>query len=457
MDLYLNRRIRLIVGIDFGTSNSSIAVFREGQLRLFDLDHRNLNAKVLPSFTYITKEYDAFVGVQAIETYLEQETGRPAVWEKRKTGEVEITVSGGGQSPIIYTQDFHTEMDIAANGRLLQSIKTALRDPKYEGTQVFNRFYRIEELIALLLSSLRQKCEQDLGEPIKATVMGRPVKFSDNPDTDRRAQEKLLQAAQLAGFEEIHFELEPVGGAYLYHQQARSRENILVFDFGGGTLDMTIMEVGGNRNPVTIATQGVLLGGDDMNSILMQTLLKQFGEGSLTRDGYPFPSHIFRMLFSWQNMVELSRPEYSELFREGLSGNDPDAIRRLETLVHNKLGFKLFRELERVKITLSDTYYAQLQFIEEGLALHEIITRGRFEKLIQEDLLNVEDALDELLRKSGLQPGQISAVLRTGGSSAIPAFIKLLGNRFGHDRVKELNLFTTIVGGLAVKGHELSR
>jgi hypothetical chaperone protein len=92
MDLYRNRRIRLIVGIDFGTSNSSIAVFRKGQLRLFDLDHRNLNAKVLPSFTYITKEYDAFVGVQAIETYLEQETGRPAVWEKRKTGEVEITV-----------------------------------------------------------------------------------------------------------------------------------------------------------------------------------------------------------------------------------------------------------------------------------------------------------------------------------------------------------------------------
>jgi hypothetical chaperone protein len=310
-------------------------------------------------------------------------------------------------------------MDIAANGRLLQSIKTALRDPKYEGTQVFNRFYRIEELIALLLSSLRQKCEQDLGEPVKATVMGRPVKFSDNPDTDQRAQEKLLQAAQLAGFEEIHFELEPVGGAYLYHQQARSRENILVFDFGGGTLDITIMEVGGNSKPITIATQGVLLGGDDMNSILLQTLFKQFGEGSLTRDGYPFPSHIFRMLFSWQNMVELSRPEYSELFREGLSGNDPDAIRRLETLVHNKLGFKLFRELERVKITLSDTYYARLQFIEEGLALHEIVTRSRFEKLIQEDLLNVEEALDELLRKSGLRPRQISAVLRTGGSTPV--------------------------------------
>jgi hypothetical chaperone protein len=235
-----------------------------------------------------------------------------------------------------------------------------------------------------------------------------------------------------------------------------SREYVLVFDFGGGTLDMTIMEVGGRAKPITIATQGVLLGGDDMNSVLMQTLLKKFGEGSLTSDGYPFPSHLFRMLFSWQNMVELSRPEYSEIFRQGLRGSDPESIQRLHTLVHNKLGFKLFRELERIKISLSDTYYAVLQFIEEGLTLQETITRSRFENLIQEDLNYVEKAIDELLVKSGLKPGQISAVLRTGGSSAIPAFINLLGARFGYERVKELNLFTTIVGGLAVKGHELS-
>lgn len=442
-------------GIDFGTSNSSIALFRDGKLRLFDLDHRNLNPKVLPSFTYITKEQDVYVGVRAIETYLEQESGRPAIWEKRKTGVVEIIVSGGGQSPIIYNQDFHTEMDIAAKGRLLQSIKTALRDPKYDGTQIFNRFYNIEELIALLLTDLRQKCEEAVGEPVKSALMGRPVKFSDNPETDQRAQEKLLQAAKLAGFEEIHFEYEPVGGAYLYHQQAPTHENVLVFDFGGGTLDMTIMEVGGQEPPRSIATQGVLLGGDDINSILMKTLFKNFGEGSQLRGGYPFPAHIFEKLFNWQNLVELSRPEYSELFRDGLNGSDPEGIQRLKTLVDKKLGFKLFRELEQVKISLSDTYYTWLDFFEDGLKLREMITRGRFEKLIEEDLQLVDRALEELLLKSGLKAGQITAVLRTGGSSAIPAFINLLADRFGHDRIKELNLFTTIVGGLAVKAREL--
>ena len=116
----------MFVGIDFGTSNSSIALYRDETLRLFDLDQRNINPKVLPSFMYITKEQDSYVGIQAIETYLEQETGRPAIWEKRKTGEGEIIVSGG-KNPIIYIQDFFVDVDIAARGRLLQSIKTALR------------------------------------------------------------------------------------------------------------------------------------------------------------------------------------------------------------------------------------------------------------------------------------------------------------------------------------------
>lgn len=75
--------------------------------------------------------------------------------------------------------------------------------------------------------------------------MGRPVKFSDNEATDARAQKKLSEAARLAGFREVVFELEPIGVAYLYHQSQPERQNIFVFDFGGGTLDMTIIEVVG--------------------------------------------------------------------------------------------------------------------------------------------------------------------------------------------------------------------
>lgn len=446
----------MFVGVDFGTSNSSIAVYNGQALRLFNIDPRHLNPKVLPSFTFITREHSAFVGIEAIENYLELETGRPAVWEKRKAGQVEVTVAGPGKGPIIYMQDLIVEVDIAAQGRLLQSIKTALRDPKYDGTQIFDRFYSIEELISLLLINLREMCEQAIGEPVHNVVLGRPVKFSDNEDTDQRAEEKLLQAAKMAGFKQVEFELEPIGGAYLYHQNARERERVLVFDFGGGTLDMTIMEIGGSNHPKAIATQGVLLGGNDIDTALMHTLLRFFGEGSQLDGGYPFPAHIFEMLFSWQNMVELSRPEYAALFRQAQSGSDPEGIGRLEHLVCNKLGFKLFQKLEQAKIDLSSDYYTQFIFDEQGINLRNTITRSRFEKLIVEELAVVDKALDELLLKSGLRAGQINAVLRTGGSSAIPAFIDLLTARFGADRVKELNLFTTIVGGLAIKGYELA-
>lgn len=75
--------------------------------------------------------------------------------------------------------------------------------------------------------------------------------------------------------------------------------------------------------------------------------------------------------------------------------------------------------------------------------------------MIDEDISRVDQALTELMKKNGLAENQISAVLRTGGSSAIPAFIDLLVSRFGQERIKEMNLFTTIVRGLAIKAHEL--
>jgi len=446
----------MFVGIDFGTSNSSIALYEGGKLSLFELDPQNQNPYVLPSFTYINREHEVSIGVKAIETYLEEETGRRPLWETRNLGEVEITVAGAGSSPIIYMQDINVEIDVAANGRLLQSIKTGLRDAKYEGTQIFDRFYKIEELIAMLLTQLREKCEQKINKKVENVVLGRPVKFSDNPEIDARAQQKIYEAAKLAGFKNIEFELEPIGGAYLYHQNQQKRENVIVFDFGGGTLDMTVIEVGGSSPPKTIATQGVLLGGDDLTAVLMRRLFQYFGEGSNMSDGLPFPAHIFNMLYSWQNMIELSRPKFVDIFNKGKFGSDPLGVQRLETLVNEKLGFKLFRDLESAKIKLSDDYMTTISFFEHELKFKELVLRTHFEKLIQEELEMVDEALDELMLKSGLKPHQIQAVLRTGGSSEVPIFIERLSARFGLERIKEINPFTTIVGGLALKGYELS-
>ena len=446
----------MFVGIDFGTSNSSIGVFHSNELQLFELDPDNHNPYVLPSFTYITREQEVFVGVKAINTYLAQETGRHPVWEKRYLGDMQITVSGG-KNPIVYMQDIMVDVDVAAKGRLLQSVKTGLQNPDYQGTQIFDRYYRIEELIAILLSHLREKCETVMKQDVEQVVLGRPVKFSDKPDVDAAAQEKLVEAAKLAGFKEVYFELEPIGGAYLYHQTQSARQVILVFDFGGGTLDLTVMEVGGKNPPVTIATHGVLLGGDDLTAALMRKLLPFFGESAMFADGLPVPAHIFEKLYNWKNIVELSKPQYADIFKDAKKGNGSLGIQRLEKLVREKQGFKLFQTLEQTKIKLSSEYYEKFAFFESDLKIKELFLRSHFEDLIRHEISMVDDSLDELMQMSGLQDSQIKAVLRTGGSSEIPLVIERLAARFGHDRIKDINPFTTIVGGLALKAHELSK
>ena len=446
----------MYVGLDFGTSNSSIALYQDGKIRLFELDPGSINPRMLRSFIFVNRAQEHFTGSEAVRQYQTLETGRPVFWEMRHLGEVQMVVGGGG-GPIIYWDDLFAQVDTAANGRLIQSIKTALRNPAYKGTDVLGQYYQVEELIAIILRDLRAKCAQATGEEPTGVVLGRPVKFSDEEEIDARAQAKIEAAARLAGFEDIHFEYEPIAAAYVFHQQTAERQPILVFDFGGGTLDFTVMEVGGSEAPRVLSTFGVLLGGDDLDREIMQPLKRFFGEGATLRNRMPLPGHLMGMLDSWQTMVLLSRPEYKSILRDARRGSDPDSIQRLETLVNKNLGFSLFQEIERAKIKLSREATAWVNMEKEGLALRDLITRPQFERLIVHHVEQVNAALDETLRLSGLRADQIQAVLRTGGSSEIPAFIRLLGDKFGHDRLRELSPFETIVGGLAIRAGEVGR
>jgi hypothetical chaperone protein len=106
--------------------------------------------------------------------------------------------------------------------------------------------------------------------------MGRPVRYSDDDAITHRAEEIMFRAARLAGFDDVRFALEPVGAAYSYHRAATKRQTAFIFDFGGGTLDFTIAELGGKKEPKIIATHGVLVGGDDLDRRIMQSLREYF-------------------------------------------------------------------------------------------------------------------------------------------------------------------------------------
>ncbi len=451
------------VGLDFGTSNSSIAIFKGGELKFFEVDSGNpTSSQLLRSFIYLDRDYEYSVGSQAIRNYLENETGRPSFWQSRVIGTVKnvwggVPSTGGG--PIIEERDVVVEVDIAARGRLVQSIKTALRRPLEKTIrdewlspriQVFERLYRVEDLIAMLMISLRQRAEAAMDESIEGVVLGRPVKFSDDPSTEAHAQKVLSEAARFAGFKEIHFELEPVAAAYTYHRTIDQRETVLVFDFGGGTLDFTVMEVGGREAPAVLATHGVLVGGDDLDRALMRPIRKHFGEGATFRDGKPLPAHLTTMLESWQTMVDLSRPRYRGLLREARLGSHPQEIDNLKQLVRQNLGFQLFQELEQTKIRLSNEPAALLDFHVNGIHIQEPFARPAFEALIREELRQATAGIDTVLELSGMRPEQISAVLRTGGTSEVPAIIRLLEGKFAASKIRAISPFTSIVGGLAI-------
>ncbi|MAS36738.1 MAG: molecular chaperone [Anaerolineaceae bacterium] len=446
------------LGIDFGTTNSGIA-FYDGQ-RLFAVrtNPENENPDVLPSLIYIDREYNATVGIEAAFAYLEHDTGRPVKWQRQHVGEVEIVVAGKGDDAITYGQEMHVLVDVAAHGRLLQSVKTILRSPTYDGTRIFDRFYTVDELIRLLLEALKNCAEAQFGEVCDAVVIGRPVKFSDDPTTDARAEEIIYTAAWRAGFRNITFATEPLAVTYLHHVNSPERNTSLVIDFGGGTLDLTVAKVGGSEKPEILANRGVLVGGDDLDKAIMKYLTKYFGRGAIVGHDQPFPDDMLDLLQSWQTMSDLSRPQHIDRIKQfQQKSNNRQAMRALETLVTQNLGYQLFRTIERTKRDLSSALLAKLDFEHGNIKIHEVITRTRFEQLIARELTEVEAAVHAVVADAGLTPDDIDVVLRTGGSSAVPAFVNMLGRIFGADKLRQLEALVSVVGGMAVISHDNQR
>jgi hypothetical chaperone protein len=440
------------LGIDFGTTNSAAAVYDGQQLHPVEITTPQRSA-LLPSLLYIDREHQAKMGLEARDQYIEHETGRAVRWRSRQAGTLEYWVASTGGSPILVTENIVVTFDDAAYGRLLQSIKTGLRNEQYSGTQIFDRYYTLDELIALVLGKLKLAAEMQLNEKFDEVVIGRPVKFSEKAWVSNRAEEIIYKAALSVGFKKISFQAEPIGALYVYHTATAKRTRALVFDFGGGTLDLTVAEVGGGITPNVLASRGVLVGGDDLDKRIMKSLLKYFGEDP-NRDMH-LPHDFVDMLADWQTMPELSRPHNEDILRTlRRDSKHPETIDALRSLVTHNLGYSLFNEIERVKIELSDKMSATLKFHHDKIHIFEPINRWQFENLIKSEIKLVKDGLDAVLDEAGVTADQIDVVLRTGGSSLVPAFVKLLADQFGAEKIQNMDPLESVVGGLSIIAHE---
>ena len=446
-------------GLDFGTSNSSIAVLRDGRTELIPIEPSvgTDDSAVLSSVLYIEREGGTLVGQAAVDEFVARNVGREVVKTRLNTGEIISTVYG----------DEWVQFDVDRDmpGRFFQSLKSYLAEKHYEGTDVFGTFYTLEELIAAILRAMKERADAYVGRDVRDVVLGRPVRFSNDPAADRLAQERLEQAAKLAGFEGVTFVYEPVGAAMAYEAGLEQPETALTFDFGGGTLDFSVMRLGrgaGDRSDNVLATGGVLIGGNTLDEDIMERrLMRYFGYDVTWRSRpgkeLPMPRYVFEGLRAWYTIPQLQERDILAFLRQvRRSCSDERKIKALECLVRKNYGWDLFQAVEDVKCLLSEQWLARLDFQREVIRIREFLARLDFEHIIAPRLTEIDRRLDEVVSASGLATEDIDVVLCTGGSSLIPAVERLLERKFGRGKVKRQAVFTSVVSGLAVAAGRLS-
>lgn len=439
------------VGIDFGTSNSSVAVADAAGVRLLPLDDAARTPAVMPSLLYLQRNGQRLTGRRALQAYHDQNIGRSVQLRRVQVGVLQNTYAEVGA----VSTDVFVWIDENEPGRLFQSLKTALRDATYHGTSVYGVGYSIEQLVAALLTDIRGRIERLGGGRVERAVFGRPVRYADDQADDALAEKRMRAACELAGFHDVQLLAEPVGAALSYEASVGRVRQVLVFDFGGGTLDVTVMAFDAQGGHQVLGTGGTSIGGDALDRRVMQRkLLPHFGvDVAVGEKRLALPARVADLLLSWQTIPQLNQPSNRailDLIHDQRSGPAARRFRALDTLVSRNYGLPLFGAIEETKVRLSTEEDVRLQFAAEAIVLDEPITRREFEAMIAEEVRRAAACVDDTLAASGLRAEQIDDVVRTGGSSAIPIFVGMLAHRFGREKLREHRRFTGVAEGLAI-------
>lgn len=458
-------------GVDFGTSNSSVALFDGEQVRVLELDENNDSPTSLPSLLYITNEGNPIVGRAAANAFIERNVNREVILKQVDLGiDIEGYVGAEPDKSEGYrpgTVDPNVReavrakalVEVNSPGRLFQSLKTLLRHESFKGTEVFGVNYQIEQLVAMILERLKQRADAAAGHEIKRAVFGRPVRFSERAGENDVAERRLRTAAGLAGFEEVVFFYEPVGACVEYAMAEAREQKLMVVDIGGGTFDVCIMSFGGASSIAArmqesriLGVSGVPVAGDVIDrEIIRSKLFPRFG--SRARYGpskLRMPQYLFNQILDWQNLYRLNNEEtINWLLAAESSSDDPAALRALRCLIQRNYGYPVVREVETAKKRLSSELTAEINIALEDIQIHDMLERSEFSHIIEQNLEVMLETMKEAEEAAGIKPEDIDLVLTTGGTSLIPAIQQMLRDRYG-DRIKQRETFTSVATGLAI-------
>lgn len=352
-------------------------------------------------------------------------------------------------------------------GRLIQSLKSFLAIRNMEGTQVFEKKRTIEELIGRILADVRAEASRQFGIDIRHATVGRPVRFvgAESVEDDNYAEDRLADAFNLAGFDTIAFEFEPVAAAHQYESTLDHDELILIGDFGGGTSDFSLVRVGpsvrerGREASDLLGNAGVGLAGDAFDAQIVRHLVSPaLGSRSKFKSMeklLPLPAWPYSGLERWHHLSFLKTAEVIEqLERIKAQALEPEMIGHLIYLIKYDQGYQLHRAVQKLKTELSSWNSAEFEFKDGDLVLQATVDRVSFEEWIEEELDRISTCIDGLLTSTGVTPQDVDAVFLTGGSSFVPAVRRIFQQQFGAAKIRSGNEFTSVAMGLARRAQE---
>jgi len=410
------------LGIDFGTTNSAVAVLEGGRARIVELVP---GEPVQRTVVHAGLDRSVRYGNAAFRSYVEEDL----------------------------------------SGRFLRSLKSFLSQD-VPPTWLAGKKYHYYEIIGHFLRFLIDRAELVCGQPATEIVLGRPVRFHDDDARSAQAEQTLRQAARRAGIEDFRFVLEPVAAAHRYEAGLEQDKTVLVGDFGGGTADFAILRVGPSRvgrpgrQQDVLAISGVAQAGDALDALFMDAFLMGFfGKGAPLRE----PTATGQTSWSSTLHTEIQRLFYLHQLREpalerGLRRMqdrlvDPIPAERVRRLVFEDLGYPMAWSIEAAKRGFSEQQQVPFVFDQYFIPRLEIRTRvdrQAYSEHAAQLLARYDAAVSQVLRDASLTESQVHSVFLTGGTSQLPFIRERFRQRFGPHAIGPGDAMTSVCEGLAL-------
>lgn len=431
-------------GIDFGTSNSAIAVAgadtsAPGHMTLVPLE--GLHLSMPTAVFYCTDTDDLPPGVHAAP--------RGSGGLHRAFGRAAVSA---------YIEGYE--------GRLMRSMKSILGSGMVEQTTEVGHGHGVKylDIITDYLRHLRERAQATAGHEVSRVVMGRPVFFvDDEPERDAQAQASLEAAAKAVGFQDVAFQYEPIAAAFDHEQHIAQEERVLVADIGGGTSDFSVVRVGPDRKQRLdrrddiLASHGLHIAGTDFDRhVSLATIMPTLGHGAfgpsvLGQPPKPVPSRVYMDLSTWHLINTVYAPQRTAELQAMVDfyGN-PVHHQRLMRVLAERLGHALLGKAEEAKIALAEggQTVIDLHRVEAHLACP--FDAQQAQAALTHDVQRIVQCAVETVRMAGLKADDMDALFFTGGSTGLALLTDALQAAFPGARVVRGDRMGSVATGLGL-------